>query len=104
MKAKDINGQRFEKAAFGYKQEDVDNFLAEIAQSYEQLFAEKEAAEEKMEVLASIIESQESQEFTGEITTIRKALPLATQYNSSRQNYLLLHIFIFYHKLYFLIL
>lgn len=59
----DITERRFEKSAIGgYKQEDVDNFLAEIAQSYEQLFAEKEAAEEKMEVLAEKLEEYRSSE------------------------------------------
>lgn len=59
----EISEKRFEKSAIGgYKQEDVDNFLAEIALSYEKLFAEKESAEEKMEVLAEKLEEYRSSE------------------------------------------
>lgn len=52
IKAKDINSQRFEKAAFGYKQEDVDTFLAEIAADYAQLVKENEDISAKLQVLA----------------------------------------------------
>lgn len=54
--------RKFEKAAFGYKPEEVDNFLAEIVTSYGELYAEKEAAEEKMEVLAEKLEEYRSNE------------------------------------------
>ena len=57
-----ISEKKFEKAAFGYKQEEVDNFLAEIVASYGELYAEKEAAEEKMEVLAEKLEEYRSNE------------------------------------------
>ncbi len=52
IKARDINSQRFEKAAFGYKQEDVDAFLAEIAADYAQLEKENEDINAKLQVLA----------------------------------------------------
>ena len=52
IKAKDINSQRFEKAAFGYKQEDVDTFLSEIAADYAQLMRENEDINAKLQVLA----------------------------------------------------
>jgi len=52
IKAKDINSQRFEKAAFGYKQEDVDAFLSEIAADYAQLVKENEDINAKLQVLA----------------------------------------------------
>lgn len=52
MKAKDINGQRFEKAAFGYKQEDVDGFLNELAADYAQLEKDNEDINAKLQVLA----------------------------------------------------
>lgn len=52
MKAKDINGQRFEKAAFGYKQEDVDGFLSELAADYAQLEKDNEEINAKLQVLA----------------------------------------------------
>lgn len=52
MKAKDINSQRFEKAAFGYKQEDVDGFLSELAADYAQLEKDNEDINAKLQVLA----------------------------------------------------
>lgn len=57
-----IAERKFEKAAFGYKPEEVDNFLAEIVTSYGELYTEKEAAEEKMEVLAEKLEEYRSNE------------------------------------------
>lgn len=58
----DISGKKFEKSAFGYKPEEVDNFLLEILDSYEKAFAEKEAAEEKLLVLAEKLEEYRSNE------------------------------------------
>lgn len=52
MKAKDINSQRFEKAAFGYKQEDIDEFLNELAADYSQLEKDNEEVNAKLQVLA----------------------------------------------------
>ena len=43
----DISSKKFEKSAFGYKPEDVDNFLSEVLNSYSAVYAEKEAAERK---------------------------------------------------------
>ncbi len=58
----DIANKKFEKSAFGYKTEDVDNFLAEIIGSYEKLYDDKEAAEAKLEVLAEKLEEYRSNE------------------------------------------
>lgn len=58
----DISGKKFEKSAFGYKTEEVDNFLSEIIESYEKAYAEKEAAEEKLLVLAEKLEEYRSNE------------------------------------------
>ena len=52
MKASDINSQKFEKAAFGYKQEDVDGFLNELAADYSQLEKDNEEINTKLQVLA----------------------------------------------------
>jgi len=63
IKAKDINSQRFEKAAFGYKQEDVDTFLSEIASDYAQLIKENEDINAKLQVLADkVIEYRKDEE------------------------------------------
>ena len=59
----DISNKRFEKSPFGgYKPEEVDSFLSEIAISYERLYEAKEAAEEKMEVLAEKLEEYRANE------------------------------------------
>ena len=59
----DISNKRFEKSPFGgYKPEEVDSFLSEIAISYEKLYEAKEAAEEKMEVLAEKLEEYRANE------------------------------------------
>lgn len=59
----EISNRKFEKSPFGgYKPEEVDSFLAEIAISYERLFEAKEAAEEKMEVLAEKLEEYRANE------------------------------------------
>ena len=58
----DISGKKFEKSAFGYKPEDVDNFLSEIVKSYEVLYSEKEDAEAKLLVLAEKLEEYRSNE------------------------------------------
>ena len=59
----DISNKRFEKSPFGgYKPEEVDSFLSEIAVSYERLYEAKEAAEEKMEILAEKLEEYRANE------------------------------------------
>ena len=52
ISAKEIHELRFEKAAFGYKQEDIDEFLTQLEQEVE--IAEQEMADsnEKIQVLA----------------------------------------------------
>lgn len=52
MTANDIKERKFEKAAFGYKQEDIDDFLAEIIVEFEELDAEKEDLHNKIQILA----------------------------------------------------
>ena len=58
----DISNKKFEKAAFGYKPEEVDAFLAEIIGSYAEMYQEKNAAEEKMLVLAEKLEEYRANE------------------------------------------
>ncbi|MBR3952045.1 MAG: DivIVA domain-containing protein [Oscillospiraceae bacterium] len=58
----DISSKKFEKSAFGYKPEEVDNFISEILDSYEKAYAEKEAAEEKLLVLAEKLEEYRANE------------------------------------------
>ena len=49
LSVKDINNKRFEQARPGYKTEEVDDFLREIAQQIAQYQREKEDAEKKIE-------------------------------------------------------
>lgn len=58
----DISNKKFEKFAFGYKPEDVDTFLESVVSSYAKLYEEKEAVEEKLEVLAEKLEEYRSNE------------------------------------------
>ncbi len=58
----DISNKKFEKSAFGYKPEDVDTFLESVVSSYAKLYEEKEAVEEKLEVLAEKLEEYRSNE------------------------------------------
>lgn len=58
----DISNKKFEKGAFGYKPEEVDAFLAEIVGSYAEIYKEKNAAEEKMLVLAEKLEEYRANE------------------------------------------
>ena len=55
INAKEVNSKRFEKAAFGYKQEDVDDYLRELSIEIAQLIKEKEDCDKKLDVLADKI-------------------------------------------------
>ena len=72
MKAKDINSQKFEKAAFGYKQEDVDGFLNELAADYSQLEKDNEEINAKLQVLADKV-----REYRKDEDAVRDALLFA---------------------------
>lgn len=58
----DISNKKFEKAAFGYRPEEVDAFLSEIIVSYNEMYQEKNAAEEKLLVLADKLEEYRANE------------------------------------------
>lgn len=56
MNASDITSRVFEKSGFkGYKSEEVDEFLREVAQEFSQLQRERNELERKLEVLADKI-------------------------------------------------
>ena len=52
ISASDIRERKFEKAAFGYKQEEIDDFLAELISEFEELDAERENLHSKIQILA----------------------------------------------------
>lgn len=58
----DLSNIRFDKAPFGYRVDDVDQFVEEVAQLVEQLEAEKQELEDKLEVLALKLEEYKSEE------------------------------------------
>ena len=50
--AKDIRNKRFEKAAFGYKQEDIDEFLSQLEAELAEIDGEREESNNKIQILA----------------------------------------------------
>ena len=50
--ASDIRNKRFEKAAFGYKQEDIDEFLADLERELTDIDSERDEANNKIQILA----------------------------------------------------
>ena len=58
----EIKNKKFEKSAFGYKVEDVENFLNEIIDCISSLEKEKAETEKKLVVLANKIEEYRSEE------------------------------------------
>ena len=52
ISASDIRERKFEKAAFGYKQEEIDDFLAELISEFEELDAEREDLHSKIQIIA----------------------------------------------------
>ena len=52
ISASDIRERKFEKAAFGYKQEEIHDFLAELISEFEELDAEREDLHSKIQILA----------------------------------------------------
>ncbi len=59
---REIRETDFEKVARGYNIEDVDGFLAHLADQTEQLIAAKDEADKKMQILADRIEQYRSEE------------------------------------------
>lgn len=50
--AKDIRNKKFEKAAFGYKQEEIDEFLLELERDLSDIDTEREDTNNKLQILA----------------------------------------------------
>lgn len=50
--ASDIRNKRFEKAAFGYKQEDIDEFLSDLEKELTDIDSERDEANNKIQILA----------------------------------------------------
>lgn len=52
ISASDIRDKRFEKVAFGYKQEEIDDFLAMLIEEFDEIDAEREDLHSKIQILA----------------------------------------------------
>ncbi len=52
ISANDIKERKFEKAAFGYKQEEIDDFLQELITELEEIDSEREDLHSKIQILA----------------------------------------------------
>lgn len=52
MNSKDISSQKFEKVSFGYKQEDVDDYLNRVSAEYSRLEQENTEINKKLQILA----------------------------------------------------
>ena len=57
-----IASRRFDKQMGGYKQDEVEEFLQQVAAEYAQLLSEKEELEGKIEVLAEKVEQYREDE------------------------------------------
>ena len=62
LSVKDINNKRFEQARPGYKTEEVDDFLREIARDIERYQRDKEEAEKKIAVLVESVREYKKDE------------------------------------------
>lgn len=52
MTAKDIREKRFEKAAWGYRPEDIDEFLGQLEATFQEIDNEREDSNRKIQILA----------------------------------------------------
>ena len=52
ISANDIRDKKFEKAAFGYKQEEIDEFLSQLIAEFDEIDAEREDLHSKIQLLA----------------------------------------------------
>ncbi len=50
--SKDVRNKRFEKVAFGFKQEEVDEFLAQLEAELDEMERERQEANNKIQILA----------------------------------------------------
>ena len=62
MNAKEIMEKKFEKSAFGYRVDEVDDYLQEMATAIDKMQAEKAQLEHKLEILADKIQEYRADE------------------------------------------
>lgn len=66
----DIQNKVFSKATFGYKKEEVDTFMEEILQNYENLYKSYNESKEKVNSLSKLVESYKGMEETMKNTLV----------------------------------
>ncbi len=69
---RDIDRKEFRKAVRGYNMEDVETFLMEISESYEELYRENIAAKERIALLSEAVSQYKAME-----ETLKTALTVA---------------------------
>ncbi len=69
MNAKDISEQKFDKSAFGYKVDEVDAYLDQVAKTLGELTAQNAELQNKLEILAAKVE-----EYRQDENSMREAL------------------------------
>ena len=62
MNAKEIASKKFDKSAFGYKTEEVDSYLDDVAAAMNELTAQNMELQNKLEILASKLEEYRQDE------------------------------------------
>lgn len=62
LTAKDINNKRFEQVKMGYKPEEVDDFLRDIAVQLSQMIKDRDETEKKIEVLVESVRNYKKDE------------------------------------------
>lgn len=62
MNAKEISAKRFDKSAFGYKTDEVDSYLNEIAAEVSELTSQNTELQKKLEILATKLEEYRQDE------------------------------------------
>lgn len=62
LNAQEILEKKFEKSAFGYRSDEVDDYLQELSAAFDKLQNEKIQMERKLEVLAEKIEEYRADE------------------------------------------
>ena len=63
--SKDVRNKRFEKAAFGYKQEEIDEFLNQLEAELDEMERERSEANRKIQVLADKVREYMREKLSG---------------------------------------
>ena len=79
--SKDVRNKRFEKAAFGYKQEEIDEFLSQLEAELDEMERERAEANNKIQILADKV-----REYMKDEDALKDALLLRTKLFASTRS------------------